>query len=331
MTDEKTKNPLEVELKLQLPATGRTALERHPAFQAPLATEPEERHEVTTYFDTPDLALAGKGVSLRVRRSGDCRVQTVKLQGAGPTVAARRGEWEWPAEQDRPDLGRLAETPAGAVVGNLSDDELEPVFVTDIRRTVRKLRLDESTTAEAAFDEGTITAGSASEAVSELELELQEGKLAPLYRLALDLHATVPLTIGLDSKADRGYRLRRGQQAPLAQKAPDLDLDRDISVPQAFREIVAAGLGHLLANQPAAGAGDPEGVHQMRVAIRRLRSALVLFETHLEPHVTARFEAELKRFGRVLGEARDWDVFCLETLPKVMDELIGNGLGTPAA
>ena len=225
-------------------------------------------------------------------------------------MAAQRGEWEWPIEQDTPDLALLAETPAGAVAGDLAGKELEPVFVTDIRRTVRELRVDETTTAEAALDEGTITAGAASEAVSELELELRDGTLAPLYRLALDLHATVPLTIGPESKADRGYRLRTGR-APLASKAPDLDLDRGIGVPEAFREIVAAGLGHLLANQPAAAAGDPEGVHQMRVAIRRLRTALVLFETHLEPHATARFEAELKRLGRVLGEARDWDVFCL--------------------
>ena len=93
-----------------------------------------------------------------------------------------------------------------------------------------------------------------------------------------------------------------------------------IGVPGAFREIVAEGLGHLLANQPAAAAGDPEGVHQMRVAIRRLRTALVLFGTHLEPHTTARFEAELKRLGQVLGEARDWDVFCLDTIPKALDD-----------
>jgi CHAD domain-containing protein len=58
----------------------------------------------------------------------------------------------------------------------------------------------------------------------------------------------------------------------------------------------------------------------MRVAIRRLRTALVLFGTHLEPHATARFAAELKRLGRALGEARDWDVFCLDTLPEALDD-----------
>jgi triphosphatase len=317
MTHMATNHPMEVELKLRLPAAGRAELEQHPVFQSPLATAPEKRHEVTTYFDTPELALAGKGISLRVRRRGDRRVQTVKLQGGASAVAVQRGEWERPIKQDKPDLGLLAETPISAIVGDLTRDRLEPVFTTDIRRTVRKVRLDENTTVEAALDVGTITADSASEAVSELELELRDGTLAPLYFLALDLHARVPLTIDPESKAERGYRLRTGQP-PAARKAPDVDLDRDGSASEAFREIIAARLGHLLANQPAAVAGDPEGVHQMRVAIRRLRTGFVLFERHLEPHVTERFEAELKRLGQALGEARDWDVFCLDTLPQAM-------------
>src|SRR3954470_19632481 len=132
--------PIEIELKLRLPMTDRRELERHPAFRPPHATVPEKRHEVTTYFDTPDRALAGKGISLRVRRNGNGRVQTVKLRGAGPAVAAQRGEWEWRIEQDTPDLGRLAEAPAGAAASALAAKELEPVFVTDIRRTVRELR-----------------------------------------------------------------------------------------------------------------------------------------------------------------------------------------------
>jgi triphosphatase len=204
---------------------------------------------VTTYFDTPDLAWAGKGISLRVRRSGNRRIQTVKLQATGSAAAANCAEWDWPIKQDAPDLGRVAATPVGAIAGELvGAGRLQPVFTTDIRRTVRNLRIDETASAEAALDVGTITAGSATEAVSELELELREGILGPLYRLALDLHATAPMTIAPESKAERGYRLLLGQ-APAARKAPGLDLDRGVSVLQAFREIVATGLGHLLANQ----------------------------------------------------------------------------------
>jgi triphosphatase len=240
-------------------------------------------------------------------------------------VAANRAEWEWPINQDAPDLGRVAATPVGAIAGDLvGAGRLQPIFTTDIRRSVHNLRIDGTTTAEAALDVGEIAAGAETETVSELELELRAGTLAPVYRLALDLQATVPLTIAPESKAERGFRLLL-QQAPAASKAPSLELDCDASALQAFRVIVATGLGHLLANQPAAVAGDPEGVHQMRVAIRRLRTALVLFEPHLEPYTATRFELELKRLGRGLGEARDWDVFCLETLPGAIDDAAGAG------
>src|SRR6185312_11718307 len=78
-------------------------------------------------------------------------------------------------------------------------------------------------------------------------------------------------------------------------------------------------LGHLLANQPAALAGDPEGVHQVRVAVRRIRSALQLFSPHLESHAKSLFEGELRHAGQTIGEARDWDVFCGEILPQVSE------------
>jgi CHAD domain-containing protein len=104
----------------------------------------------------------------------------------------------------------------------------------------------------------------------------------------------------------------------VVRKAADIILPRNIRAADAFRQIVAAGIGHLLANQPAALSGDAEGVHQMRVAVRRLRAALTLFAPYLEPYTAARFQADLRRVGQVFGQARDWDVFCLQVLPEVL-------------
>ena len=70
-----------------------------------------------------------------------------------------------------------------------------------------------------------------------------------------------------------------------------------------MRGIVVDALSHLLMNGAAALAGDAEGIHQTRVSIRRLRSALVVFEPLLEPHAASFFQDELKRVGRVIGEA----------------------------
>ena len=325
--------PVEVELKLLLPEHARAALERHPALQAPCATAPETRQEHTVYFDTPLLSLAGKGLSLRVRRCGDARVQTLKSAGDGYTVAASRGEWEWRIDQDVPDLSCVAETPFGAEIAAEGASGLQPVFETDIRRTVRSLRLAGETVAEAAIDVGRVFAGEATQDVNELELELKRGAPGPLYRLALDLHATVPFIIGVESKAQRGQRLRTGKAAVAVKRGPP-PLDRDGPASEAVRRIIGAAIGQLLANQPAAAAGDVEGVHQMRVGIRRLRTALALFGKHLEPYASRHFEAELKRLGQVFGNARDWDVFCTQILPDAEKDEIAKGwmelLRTPA-
>jgi CHAD domain-containing protein len=66
-----------------------------------------------------------------------------------------------------------------------------------------------------------------------------------------------------------------------------------------------------------------EGVHQMRVAVRRLRSCLALYDDLLPPQQTAYLTAELRWLIGELGPARDWDVFLSETLAKVMGN-VGN-------
>jgi CHAD domain-containing protein len=70
----------------------------------------------------------------------------------------------------------------------------------------------------------------------------------------------------------------------------------------------------MLANVEVARLADAEGIHQLRVAIRRARAALVLFRPRLHAATVQGFDAELQRIGRVFGEARDWDVFVLEIL-----------------
>lgn len=281
-------------------------LAAHPVLQS---ADCKKRHEVTTYFDTPDQTLAREGGSLRVRRRGKNYIQTLKLPTTDGGAFARQ-EWEWPVVSGEPELGVLNETPLAPRLRDL--DGLRPVFVTDIRRDVRNIRQD-GAVIEVLLDHGGVRAGSASEPVHELELELKEGAPEPLYRLAAVLHAGVPLILGAESKADRGWRLCTGR-ARGAVKQRAIELPDKLTAGEAFSRITGGILAHLLANEPATEAGDMEGLHQMRVAIRRLRAALVLFRPLLEPHAAARFTAELRRLGQVFGEARDWDVFCVETL-----------------
>ena len=317
VTVQESAFPREVELKLRLPPDSRATLEASSLFAAVPA---KEFHQVTTYFDTRNGALDRAGLTLRVRRIGATRVQTVKSRADGRGVATGRNEWEWRIGQDTPDISRLAKTPALSAASKTINGKLTRLFVTDIHRTVRLIHLDGDTVVEVAIDRGTIKAGRAHESVNELELELKAGCVAPIYRLAANLQTRVPLWISPESKAARGWHLLTGhmQEARLA-RLPKLR--RSVLATPGFQEIIAGTLGHLMTNIGPTLGGAAEGVHEMRIALRATRAALRLFEPHLVASTTARFDARLRRFSRIFGTARDWDVFCLKTLPAAAAEL----------
>ena len=228
-----------------------------------------------------------------------------------------RNEWEWPVEREAPELGVLGEVPGLPPVLDGHGEELREIFRTEVEREQQTVHAMPGAAVELAFDYGVIAAGEQRERLSELELELKDGNEEALLRLGLELTRAAPLSLLLESKAERGYPLHDGER-PAAHKAAALSLDGGMGTGNVFCRLVDFVLEHLLANQPAALRGDEvEGVHQMRVAVRRMRSLLVLFRPMLERQAAARLEEELRRLGDVLGRARDWDVFLDETLPAV--------------
>lgn len=108
---------------------------------------------------------------------------------------------------------------------------------------------------------------------------------------------------------------RSGDQLRKAEPPPLFSGD---TVSNSLRLVIGEGLDHLEAHRAGAFVGDPEAIHQARVALRRLRSALKLFRRHLNPSARDGFNDALRTLGRTLGAARDWDVFVLETVPAVM-------------
>ncbi|RKZ72020.1 MAG: hypothetical protein DRR19_32255, partial [Candidatus Parabeggiatoa sp. nov. 1] len=151
----------------------------------------------------------------------------------------------------------------------------------------------------------------ASHPLSEVELELKSGSADKLYKAALALQKAVPLSIENKSKAALGYALHKPQSLQF-HKAGAVKLNADMTAEQAFVHIIWHCLGHLQANEDMVLHGeDIEGVHQMRVALRRLRSGLTLYKSLIHKNIYAELGAELKWMTDVLGVARDWDVFAL--------------------
>lgn len=301
----------EQELKLKCPPRQLRRLLAHPLLRA---ASRRVRLEAT-YYDTPDLALWRGGAALRVRREGRRWVQTLKGGGGESAGLHSRFEFEADLPDGRPAPGLLPVHPQTRLPRSRKvAAALQPVLRTDIVRTLRLLRPAPGVLIEAAIDCGVIRSGRRSERICELELELKRGPATALFDLALRLAAVLPLTPEHRSKAERGYALRDPAiAAPRKAEAPRMS--PAMSAGDALRAIMGSTLAQIGANaQGVLHGNDPEYLHQMRVGLRRLRSALDLHADALGEALAGERQA-LRGIAAGLGAARDWDVLVGECLP----------------
>ena len=261
----------------------------------------------STYYDTPELELHNAGISLRVRQTGNGYVQTVK---AGRSGGIARGEWESAAPTEAIDGAALAGTPVAQILRDKTD-LLTPMFATRVERRSRLVRFD-GARIEASFDHGHVCAGESSEPIDELELELKSGKSSSLFALADELCRDTPIRLSLESKAERGRRLRDGSSiAP--RKAEPVELSAPMASMEAFQVIARACLAQVTANaEVLRRIRRPEALHQLRIGLRRLRTATSIFKSMLE-HDGEPIELELKWLAGELDPARDIEVFAMTT------------------
>jgi inorganic triphosphatase YgiF len=177
---------------------------------------------------------------------------------------------------------------------------------------------------ELDIDDGEITAGDDRAAIHEVELELRAGEPASLFEFALLLQEKFELRPVTRSKAERGYALARGAGVE-AHGSRRVRLEAEATLEDALIAILSQCLAHFTANADCAGEGvDPEGVHQMRIGVRRARAALSVFAPLLPRERVHQFRSELRWLGRELGAARDLDVFTREILSEVADHRAGD-------
>lgn len=310
--------PTETELKLRLPPECVLQLQRNPLLKSLSISRPITQKLYSVYYDTPHLDLKRYGVTLRLRRSGKRWVQTIK-GGASITAGLhQRDEWEAPVLKEQPDFTKITD-PVLIKLFAATDlrAQLKPVFTTEFTRSARMLRLAGGGEAEFCLDRGKIIAGDASVPLCEIELELKSGNPEQLFQFALELLHSVPLRLENASKAERGYLFYPDGKSPPLKAAP-VGLDAEMSVSAAFKAIACDCLNHLHSNETGMLAGhDIEYLHQMRVALRRQRSALSIFSRIFSKTAFAPLAQELKWLASQFGPARDWDVFVTETLVPV--------------
>lgn len=302
----------EIELKLALtPATARL-LESHPLLAGRTANR---QHLLNTYYDTADLDLKNRRVALRFRKKGWQWLLTVKSAEPASGGLAMRSEWETPGAPGHWDFAHVDDDGLRAQLEVVSP-RLRPIFTTHFRRTAWLIDFGNSRI-EMALDRGHIESDGRRSPLCEVELELLSGDIADLFALTRALQADLPLRPSVASKAERGYTLF-ADETPRPYKARLTPLAEEMGPVAAFRQIALACLEQLQRNEAGVIAGkDPEFVHQARVALRRLRSALKVFAPSLPEGYAEAWGQAWQTLAAALGEARNWDVLVTETLPPI--------------
>ncbi len=308
----------EVELKFQVPPAARKAVEA--AVAGPRAARRIRLR--AAYFDTPTGALAAAGLALRLRKEGRAWVQTLKgtLPGGSGMIRAEHNVPRAVTGAAVPviDPQLHADTPIGAALLKLlqgADGTLAQVIATDIWRRARTVRAAGGVV-ELAFDVGVIEAGTSVPTrqlpVCELEIELKRGSPQAVVATAQRWVARHALWLDTRSKAELGHLLSRDDAMAEPCRASEVKLSKSMTPAAALEVVLRSCLVQISTNasQIASGRHAPEHTHQLRVGLRRLRSALRFFDgAQLADAIDAAMREQLAvdaaTLFRQLGQARD--------------------------
>jgi len=317
----------EIELKLRIAKSDIPRLKRQLANIAASSlgiqlSKPSTHKTLSTYYDTPDLTLLDRGISLRVRRAARKWVQTIKGAGNALSGLHQRMELESELNSGELDFSKITDAAYSAFFEQAAiQNALTPVFSTDVQRTTWQLSFENGDQIELVLDVGELVTTHDRETICEIELELKQGHQGRLFAFALLLQENIPLSIENISKAHRAYAYYRHQPLRIM-KAKPVKLKRKMLANDALKLIAESCLTQLQGNQDMVLHGtDVEGVHQMRIALRRLRSALKVFGGITRKQSCENMMQELVWMTNVLGDARDLDVFVTQTLPPMLQQM----------
>ncbi|MFC7297148.1 CHAD domain-containing protein [Herminiimonas aquatilis] len=319
---------MEIELKLLIRPEHIQSFKKHPLIRKYAQSPSIEQDQTDIYFDTPDQDLKRCGAGLRVRQAGNIWTQTLKAGENAGSGLHKRQEWESVVHGPEPDLHVLRKMiSAHAACGELISSHkiaarLRPIFTATVRRTSWQLHLPAGDEIECVLDQGSINNLAYSAPISEIELELKSGNVLHIVDFALALLEKVPLRIGNQSKAARGYALN-SQKECIAVSAKHLILSKGMTIHQAFEAIAENCLQQIQANAACLEQSNSlESLHQMRIGLRRLRSALELFQEMIA--IPDELRQELDWLSEAISAARDWDVLATKTLESIkIDEVEG--------
>jgi CHAD domain-containing protein len=309
----------EVEVERTFEVDGATVLPDLVGTGPVARVAPPVQHDLeAVYFDTADLALARRGITLRRRTGGDDAGWHLKLPADGDA----RTEVRRPLGKAVRTVPTAVRAPVRSVV---RDHPLVPVARIVTRRRERDLLAFDGTVLARLCDdevEATRLVGETDlRRWREWELELDEGDPELLDAVAFSLAESGAETSGHGSKLLRVL----GDAVP-ADVAPGHGYPEG-SVARVLLGALAEQVDQLLAQDPRVRRDEPDAVHQLRVAARRLRSLLKTYGPLLDDPRVEGMRQDLRWLGQVAGAARDAEVLSERLHARVAHEDVTLVLG----
>ena len=289
--------------------------------------------ELELTVDAEAVSELGRLKSLTSCRIGRPRTQSVKivwhdspehaLLADGLALAEQRGAWRLERMVPRQDTWLPAQ-PA-PLISDTPDlttlpSPLAPLAAFEGRRTGTVHQIADASVA-LTVEKGVLRTVTAEQPIARI---LLTGEAVPIRTAALMIADAVAVAVPRASMPAEAVALAIGRLPPPRHHGAPVLPDGPIGVTDALAHI----LGHLtdviVANAPLAVGLDETGVdavHQMRVAVRRARSAMSIFQPAVQADTLDAVNASLRTLGHQLGPSRDWDVFVQETLPALQREL----------
>jgi triphosphatase len=288
-------------------------LERDSWGRDPAVAAGEARELSDGYFDTDDWRIYRAGYALRIRRAEGKEVEATmkRLASAnGKTGLRSRREISEPLDEADPETLTGAAGPVGDRVRALTGPEaLRPLFEVRTRRSIHPLMLDGFRIGEIALDETAIPLDEEEEPtrIRRVEVEVEPEALDRLEPFVERLREECRLSPAVASKYESGL-FARGIVPPPPPDFGPTEVDESLTTGEFAFRVLREQFAIFLAHEPGTRIGeDPEELHDMRVATRRMRAAMKIFEDSL-PARTRAFRDSLKWVAGALGDVRDIDV-----------------------
>jgi triphosphatase len=266
------------------------------------------------YFDTPKHDLHVSGIALPVRHHNGTWLQTVKVDQAFEDGVSNPVELEAPVRGDAVEIDKIADKKVRRAVQRAAKGTTLILFSRRSSSTPRVRTRPRAARSSSLSTTEEVRAGSRRCDVHEAELELKAGTAEALLFAAEKLLGGQDLNLSKRSKAERGYRLalgKRGANAELEKALPARVRRKDTCAIVLAAMLASATRQIQINHQAVLETDDPEAAHQLRIGLRRLRSALRTMRPLAGGTSLRAFERAARDMGRCVGALRDADVLIM--------------------